>query len=131
MALRSTLLHNIDPKLKIPKSERQAVNDPFIVLGYGINAYFEIIFNLMICMLICSLAFLPTLFVYAHNPVMQLQSQGKYFINMFSLGNMGGSNVVCSTATLRKSAVGIKCPTGSFLDIKNMTYGVMDQSILN
>jgi hypothetical protein len=60
-----------------------------------------------------------------------LHSQGKYIINMFSLGNLGGSNVVCSTATLRKESIGIKCPTGTILDTRNITYGVMDQSILN
>lgn len=69
MALRSTLLHKINPRLKIPKSERLQVNDPYIVLGYGINAYFDIIYNLMICMIICSFAFMPVLIVYANNHI--------------------------------------------------------------
>ena len=129
MALRSTLLHKINPALKIPKSERQQVNDPYIVLGYGINAYFDIIYNLMICMIVCSIAFLPVIFVYADNPIMQLQTQGKYFINMFSLGNMGGSDVVCTTAIILKGSIGIKCPQGTIIDEKFVTYGVMDQSI--
>jgi len=81
MALRSTLLHKINPKLKIPKSEKQMVNDPYLVLGYGINAYFDIIFNLMMCMFICFIAFLPVIFIYSSNPVTQLADQGKYFIN--------------------------------------------------
>lgn len=70
MAMRSTLLHKINPALKIPKSERQQVNDPFIVLGYGINAYFDIIFNLMMMMLLCSFAFFPIMVMNAHNPIM-------------------------------------------------------------
>jgi len=82
-------------------------------------------------MLVCSLAFLPVLMVYANNPVHELQTEGKYFINMFSLGNLGGSDVVCTASTLMKASIGIKCPTGTFIDSDSITYGVMDSKIVS
>ena len=69
MALRSTLLYNIDPMLKISKADREANKNPFLALGYGINAYFNIIYGLMWCMTICFIAFLPVLGVYGFNHI--------------------------------------------------------------
>jgi hypothetical protein len=50
---------------------------------------------------------------------------------MFSLGNLGGSDVACSTRTIEKGDISIKCPTNSIIDTHNVTYGVMSQFILN
>jgi hypothetical protein len=37
-SLRKTLL--MEMKIKLPKGEAQMQNDPFLILGYGVNAYF-------------------------------------------------------------------------------------------
>ena len=42
---------------------------------------------------------------------------------------MGGSNVFCASVAISKKVIDIKCPMGSFIDTKNVIYGVMDQRI--
>jgi hypothetical protein len=64
-----------------------------LILGYGVNAYFEIISSLFWMMLIVTFAFLPVMSVYASNPINALASRPKAFLNVWSLGNYGASNV--------------------------------------
>lgn len=46
---------------------------------------------------------------------------------MWSLGNMGGSSVICYDLELKKGLVAMKCPPNSIIDIDHFTYGVMDK----
>ena len=39
-SLRKTLLEEME--IKMPKSESQIIEEPFLLLGYGVNAFFEI-----------------------------------------------------------------------------------------
>jgi hypothetical protein len=66
-----------------------------LILGYGINAYFEIISSLFWMMFLVTLAFFPIMSVYSSNPVNALASRPKAFLNMWSLGNLGASTVRC------------------------------------
>lgn len=40
-ALRKAMLADMD--IPIPKSEETLANDPFLLLGYGVNSYFDIL----------------------------------------------------------------------------------------
>ena len=91
--LRKTLLKEME--LKVPKSEQAVQENPFLILGYGINAYFEIISSLFWMMFVVTLAFIPILSVYSSNPVNALADRPKAFFNMWSLGNYGASAVKC------------------------------------
>lgn len=82
-------------ELNVPMSEVAIREDPFMILGYGINAYFEIINSLFWMMLFVTFAFLPILSVYSSNPINALASRPKAFFNMWTLGNYGASSVKC------------------------------------
>ena len=55
------------PKIKIPKSETALLKDPFLMLGYGINAYFEILMSLTWGMFIITLFISPMIYAYSNN----------------------------------------------------------------
>jgi len=61
------------------------------MLGYGINAYFDILMSLFLGMSMISLFILPLLHGYSSNSVLGLKHEAKYVLNQFSLGNMGGA----------------------------------------
>jgi hypothetical protein len=44
LGLKNSLLHELG--FKAPKSEREIENEPFLLLGYGINSYFDILLSL-------------------------------------------------------------------------------------
>jgi hypothetical protein len=98
--------------LKVPKSDARVDNDPYLLLGYGMNSYFQIMIQLMwLCILICIVAI----------PLMSIYATGTQFegLNAYSLGNLGGSSVSCTQAPISfpKSSLAIGCPSGTFIDV--------------
>ena len=79
--------------LPVLKNDAKLEADPFLILGYGMNAYLDVMVQLMKMMGVISIAVLPIIF--------QLSSFGalselpKYSISQYSLGNLGGAEVVC------------------------------------
>jgi hypothetical protein len=75
-ALRRTILKEMN--IKLPKSETQLIEDPFLLLGYGLNAYFDIMVALSYMCLCITLFLSPVFYGYAHNPTKGLKEEGKY-----------------------------------------------------
>ena len=68
--LRETLLKQM--KFKLPKAEVEIKQDPFLLLGYGVNAYFDIMLSFC-TMFLCITAFMIPVFAgYAGNEVAAL-----------------------------------------------------------
>ena len=63
--LRKTLLEEME--IQMSKSEAQVQQDPFLMLGYGVNAYFDIMYSLVFMFLTISIACIPMYYNYAHN----------------------------------------------------------------
>lgn len=42
---------------------------------------------------------------------------------------MGGSDVACYQKTIEKGVIGLKCPTGTYIDTDHVIFGVMSQFI--
>lgn len=124
--LRKTLLKELE--LHMPSSEEALNEDPFLILGYGINAYFEIISSLFWMMTVISIVFIPVLAVYADNTVNGLAQQPKAIINMWSLGNMGSSTVSCKSAPLAHERLSFSCPMG-LIDVMHPSLGIMNTGL--
>lgn len=98
--------------LKVPKSDDRVDKDPYLLLGYGMNSYFQVMIQLMwLCALICIVAI----------PLMSIYATGEQFegLNAYSLGNLGGSSVKCTQAPIKfpSSSLAIGCPLGTFIDV--------------
>jgi hypothetical protein len=61
------------------------------MLGYGVNAYFNIIKYLGIMFFMITLFSIPIYVIYSSNAVNMLSG-----LNKFSLGNLGGSDIFAS-----------------------------------
>jgi hypothetical protein len=65
-ALRESFLEELG--IKIPKGDKEITDNPFLLLGYGINAQFDIMLS-MVYMFICITIFcIPVYYVYKNNP---------------------------------------------------------------
>ena len=51
--------------LRVSKSDQLIEEDPYLLLGYGMNSYFQIMLNLMCMMLIASLFAVPMMMRFA------------------------------------------------------------------
>lgn len=76
--------------IKVSKSDALLDEDPYLRLGYGINAYFDVILQLLALMIFCSILVLPILWYSASFEAHQ--GQTGYFITKYSIGNMGGAH---------------------------------------
>jgi len=81
----------------MPKSDKQIEEDPFLLLGYGVNSYFNIMLDLMWMNICITIFLLPLMYFYSVNDQLALKghSAAKYALDQFTLGNMGGSHVQC------------------------------------
>jgi hypothetical protein len=61
--LRQAMLNELG--VKMPKSDGEIQEDPFLILGYGVNAFFDILLSL--CMMFCAISIvcIPIFIVYS------------------------------------------------------------------
>jgi len=51
----------------IPKNEEHSDGNPFLMAGYGVNSFFDIMRRLIYMFIVISLVLLPIMLVYKHN----------------------------------------------------------------
>jgi len=63
IGLKNSLRKKMD--LPVTKSEKRIQEDPYLLLGYGMNAFFQITIQLMIMMFFIMLVVTPMMLVYS------------------------------------------------------------------
>lgn len=90
--LKKALRSKMD--LRTSRSDEQIEEDPYLLLGFGMNSYFEIMLNLMFMMLFAS--------VFAVGFMTRFSQYGALSttpgFHVFSLGNLGGAESMCEVA---------------------------------
>tara|TARA_B110000285_G_C14605346_1_gene372515 strand:- start:16 stop:297 length:282 start_codon:yes stop_codon:yes gene_type:complete len=81
--------------MKETKAEREQNENPFMLAGFGINSYFDIMRSLGFMFLCMSLAMGRSFGTYIYNNQTALKFEPSYALNQLSLGNLGGSHVNC------------------------------------
>jgi len=120
-ALKRALLYQLD--LKIPKSDEMIQDDPFLVLGYGVNAYFDMLSSLSLMFLTITLFCIPVFYLYgSHYAFEDFKS---FPIARFTLGNMGSSSIFCQQNRLGKDIFTVTCPNESVIDAENLMVGMI------
>ena len=72
-------------------SEEQDAEDPFKILGFGVNAYLKMALGLIGLLLLLSILFaFPFAYVFG-NYYGALADQTNYNLSKYTLGNMGGA----------------------------------------
>ena len=51
--------------MKVRKSEQKIEEDPFLLLGYGLNSYFAVVVQLMVMMGLVMLISIPLMMIYS------------------------------------------------------------------
>ena len=110
LGLKGALRRKLD--MSIPKSDLRIEEDPYLQLGYGMNAYFQIVLQLM-CMVSCIMVVtVPLMLIYASHD--GLSQQPGYSFNQYTLGNFGGSDALCAISTFdsEDQTIPLSCATG-------------------
>lgn len=101
-------------KLDIPpsKNAEKEFKRPFLLLGYGLNSYFNIVYHLIKMMSIMMIVTVPLMMFYASQE--DLSTLPGYEFNAMTLGNIGGASSVCAVSTFHSEemVMPIKCRSG-------------------
>lgn len=73
---------------------------------------------------------IPMYYAFSKNDIGYFKTSYSSF-DKFTLGNLGGANVVCQQATIIKAAtVEILCPHGTEMEFENLTYGLINPNLI-
>lgn len=129
-ALRKSLMAEMH--MKVPKTEDEIMENPFLILGYGINAYFDVMRELSNMFIAITIFFIPVYSWYKGNSAHALETTS---LNPFqrlqslTLGNMGSAQVVCNQKKLNAKKMTFECPPGLDIDYNHVIYGIMSPKL--
>eukprot|EP00352_Strombidinopsis_acuminata_P005189 CAMPEP_0176366210 /NCGR_PEP_ID=MMETSP0126-20121128/21023_1 /TAXON_ID=141414 ORGANISM="Strombidinopsis acuminatum, Strain SPMC142" /NCGR_SAMPLE_ID=MMETSP0126 /ASSEMBLY_ACC=CAM_ASM_000229 /LENGTH=138 /DNA_ID=CAMNT_0017723545 /DNA_START=133 /DNA_END=549 /DNA_ORIENTATION=+ len=111
LALKKALLNKLD--MEIPTSDIALDEDPFLQVGYGINAYFDVISQLAWMFVFISIFMIPSMIKYSEYGGVKDFSPF-YALDQFTLGNMGGASVLCQNVPVAFDTIQLtlSCPSG-------------------
>jgi len=121
-----------DMGMKVPKSDHELAVNPFLYLGYGVNAYFDIIYYMMCMMITISIFCIPIFMAYTGNSANALANHAANpfaRLRVATLGNLGGASVICQQNRLKTRQMTINCPKGSVIDYSSVKYGIIGNDI--
>ena len=123
--LRECILKEME--IKMAKSDIEINNDPFLLLGYGINAFFEVIQSVMYMFVCITIFCIPLYLAYAGDDaegLKQLEAKAwKYNVHQFSLGNLGGAQVFCQQKRLKAAdKLTLRCPNAASAHLQEGEY---------
>lgn len=83
--------------MKMLQSKNDVQKDPFLLLGYGVNAYFASMLHMAKMFGMITLFCIPVYMIYSQNEAKTFEGGAAYALNKFTLGNLGGASVQCFT----------------------------------
>ncbi len=113
-------------------SEEEKKDDPYLILGFGMIAYRDLLFTMIIIFSILTVVMMPAFFFFQKYDGIRPAAQKSYV--KYSLGNMGYSTAQCSLIPLGAGdyedsfQVPLECPFGTFGTA--YSFGVNKQSLL-
>lgn len=102
----------------------EKLDEPYLALGYGINAYFEICASVSKMFFWCTLFAIPIFYIYGIYGT-YFSDLGSYPISRWFAGNFGGSNMFCKQTRLSLGRMELKCPPGTVFDTEHAVMGVI------
>ena len=118
-AVKRSMLAELE--LNVPTSEMDAMHDPYMTAGYGVNSYFENLAAISMMFIAISLCALPVFWIY---------SQGRSFegyamqpVAQFFIGNAGASATACRQSRVGEGFIDVSCPSSNILDGKSAVFG--------
>lgn len=82
------------------------MEDPYLYLGYGVNAYFGTMFHLVKMFAVISIFCIPILGIYRKNET-NFYGRSSQAALRYTLGNLGGATSICSVSPFETKEVSL------------------------
>jgi hypothetical protein len=100
------------------------LEEPYLALGYGLNAYFDILASVSRMFFWAFIFAMPIYYIYGIYG-QYFRDQKSYPISRWFFGNFGGANMFCKQMRLSLGKVDIRCPAGTVLETDKAVFGVI------
>ena len=84
--------------MHVSKSEQRIEEDPYLLLGFGMTSYFEIMISLMSMMIFIAVFAGGLMHVFSRYDALA----SKNGFHLFSMGNMGAAQSICQVQQLHE-----------------------------
>lgn len=122
MSFKHSLRITLNKELDLYFDNEEEDNEPFLVLGYGANAYFEIVESLSKMFMAITLFAIPIFYIYVTG---NYYGEKTNFITKSFFGNFGASKMLTKEARFASGHISLRCPGGTVLDTDNAHFGIM------
>ena len=105
-----------------PAKNVELAGDPLMQYGYGIVAYRNTLFTMILAFIVFSVLVVPSMVLYSRGTAYNLNYKGTVGNEIYSIGNLGYSNIQCENAPLGIGIMSMTCSYGTIGKI--IDYGV-------
>lgn len=113
--------------IEMPQNDKEVVEDPFMLLGYGINSFFDLMYSLFWFAIFVTIFMMPLMYQFSKN-YSGLIKENRYIFNQFSLGNMGGTTISCTQHLLQDKKFTSTCYDG-LMSADKAKFGVLNEKL--
>ena len=97
--------------LEMGENEEQIQEDPYLILGYGLNAYFDVLDSLSKMLLAITIFMIPVFYMYSMGQA--YNDQRSHIISQFMMGSLGGAGTRCIHSRMNEGNTELYCPHGT------------------
>ena len=65
----------------MPKSDKEVQEDPYLLLGFGVNSYFDVMLDLMKMFSVITIFLIPLFVIYSSNMQTPFKGHNNYMFN--------------------------------------------------
>lgn len=105
------------------KAPIEDLDDPYVVLGYGVNAYYQILASLARMFFWIFIFSLPIIYFYVNGRF--FEGQPSYPISQTMAGNFGGSSMMCKNSRVATGKLVMECPHGTIFHTGYVQMGAL------
>ena len=97
--------------LHVSKSDQAIEDDPYLLLGFGMTSYFDVMLSLMSMMIFISKFAIGFMVLYSGYDALSNQAG----FHVYSMGNMGGAETICAVQqiTEAQAQLHLSCTAGT------------------
>jgi len=112
-------------------NQEKLTAEPLAGLGFGIVAYIDMLWTLILVFLLFSILLIPTLISFRDGSGYKAIGQRLSSYEVGTIGNMGYSSVQCTGMPLEIGSINLFCPFGAIGELYDYGVNLSDQTATN
>ena len=105
-------------KAEKAKMKKYATKKPYLILGFGITAFFDLIRVFVYLFIVLTILAIPALIIF--NAQRGVEGLRSFYYGRFSMGNLGYSSTYCFSSSVGQENMLLRCQGGSMTGLSEL-----------